>query len=87
MTQEQVLQQIRAERALQDARWGPPADRRIGNASRLAILLQQVGHVAECINKLRHGDATLTHNALEARLKEELIRCAAETTAWLEVLP
>lgn len=87
MTQEQVLQQIRAERALQDARWGPPAEHRIENAQWLAILVEQVGKAAHCVNRLRDGDPQLSQSALEVRLREELIQCVVETVAWLEVLP
>lgn len=71
-----VANQIRAERAAQDQKWGVQDHDAL---YWLAILTEEVGETAKAIIDPPHGQERLTD---EARV--ELIQVAAVCVAWLE---
>lgn len=72
---EGVLQQIRDERARQDAKWGRATERNLPKKTWLTILMEEVGEVAEAI--LEEDDNNYP---------VELIQVAAVCVAALEDL-
>lgn len=76
--QEQILNDIRAERARQDAKWG--ADRSQHPAIWHAILSEEVGEVAQEVLETTFAGASTDH------LYEELIQVAAVAVAWAEAV-
>lgn len=75
MSQESVLQGIRSERDQQDAKWGKASERCQTKRQWLAILMEEVGEVAEAILE---GD--------DENYLVELVQVAAVCVAALEDL-
>ena len=68
-----ALALVRAERARQDARYGPAADRGYSPYQWLAVLTEEVGEVAKAIN-----------DCDTVNLQEELVHVAAVAIAFTE---
>lgn len=69
--QRDVLAEVRAERARQDAKWG--ANRPLALTPWLGILVEEVGE-----------SATASFAGTLADLREELVQVAAVAVAWIE---
>ena len=79
MTPRQVLfDWIEQEREEQTANWGLRHDP--GDGILLAVLVEEVGEVARCLN------AGWPEGYRVAELREELVQVAAVAVQWLEVL-
>lgn len=77
---------IADERRRQDEKWGeqnrPPIDW-------VSILTEEVGELAHEVNELSFGvkpDATSGAAEIEAKLRAELVQCAAVCVAWLQCI-
>lgn len=87
-----VFEAIRLERKRQDAKWGTNAIRTVGRDSRLCILAEEVGEVAEICNRMRDEGVDLTSElhkelvALTKELRKELVQVASVAVAWLEII-
>lgn len=71
------VHRILDERGRQEAKWGPDQCRKIGDHGTLAVLVEEVGEAARCLNE--------KHN--RKKLAEEVVQIAAVALAWLEELP
>lgn len=69
----EALELVRAERGLQDARWGDQSSKT--GLQWLSVETEELGEVARALNE---GDVT--------KLKEEVIQVAAVAVVWLEAL-
>ena len=87
-TFQRVGKLIKAERARQDAKFGPHGNLYTMPAfQRLSVLTEEVGELAQALNdvntKLMFSSE---HHAALKHAKEELVQVAAVAVAWLEVL-
>lgn len=83
---EDVYAEIHAERVRAHEKHGPTSMERldIDDGIRLAVLTEEVGEVARCLNEARH-DGSLT-NIAACGLRAELIQVAAMAAAWADAV-
>ena len=79
MSLEGVLLEIRAERARQDAQWGP--GRHLTDTTWMTILTEEVGEAAEAVLARALGSPSV-----DADLARELIQVAAVAVCWMEAI-
>jgi hypothetical protein len=79
VTQAEVLQEVAAERARQDAKWGVQHHK---NPMWVAILVEEVGEAAA----LSLSDEYGTSLSDREKLRQELIQVAAVAVAFIECL-
>ena len=78
-------QGIMMERIKQDVKWGENRD--LKPERWLAILVEEVGEAADCINELYPcGEPKYSNEAIMDNLEYEIIQVAATCVAWLENL-
>ena len=79
-----VYAEVRDERVRAHAKHGATSMEGlpIGDMTRLAILVEEVGEVSKEFNEARHDDRPVD----EARLRKELIQVAAMAVAWADVI-
>jgi NTP pyrophosphatase (non-canonical NTP hydrolase) len=76
-----ILGLIGQERNRQDAKWGPQDH---SGAHWLAILMEEVGEVAECVCHTEVGPVGGVAQRFDDLLELELIQVAAVCVAWVE---
>lgn len=83
-----IYDAIRAERARQDTKWGPPTARTHGGAVWLTVLTEEVGEAARALLNLRVSNTAqhITPTVRVQNLRAELVQVAAVAVAWLEAL-
>ena len=81
---EQVAEAVELERWRQERKFPGDLSGALPDAGKLAILVEEVGEVANELNERRLGNQT--NSVTEQNLFEELIQVSAVASAWAESL-
>lgn len=76
-----ALEAVRQERLRQNEKWGAASIHLRSPEAGLAVLIEEVGEVAQCLNDHDRSVSAMRH------LREELVQVAAVAVAMAEILP